>query len=175
MADPLIITASDVGAEIAATVTVIDGLDLVFANCPSLSSATQAQWIAYKSSFNSFIDGVNASLFKVPLTNIGVNLSLPFVTMATVRAFQEQLVAWQQIAQLQCGAKGPVIAVPPPGDPAWLTAVKWGGGFFVVGAVIFALAPVIEKAVMSKAAGSLVKGAKASAASTKRLVQRARA
>ena len=172
--DAFVTTASDVGAEIAATVEVINGLDAVFANCPSLAPATQLQWTAYKQGWNTFIQSVNDTVYTVPLTNLGVSLSWPFAVMTQVQALQGQLLQWQDIARTSCGAAGPVVTPADTSDPAWLTAVKWGGGLFVAGAVIFALAPVFEVAAASKVAGVVGRHAKASAASVRRLAQRAR-
>jgi hypothetical protein len=169
MADtPTIITASDVGAEIAKTQDVINGLDTVFTTeCPKLTAATLAQWTAFKTQWTAFTTAVQSATVQVPGTSFGVYAGWPFQAWDEVVGFEQQVAAWQQLADTTCGAQEPIIQPPNPETYPLLTAVKWGGIVLISAAVLFALAPVFEVIAESAIA-------KRSAGSVKRLYRKAR-
>jgi hypothetical protein len=163
----LLTTAADVGAALDRTDEVIQGLDAVISSCAGITSATQAQWTAFKTSWVDFVVETESQIYHVPLTGQAFATFNPYSAMTSVEGFQASVAQWQAIAAASCGAHGPSVQLPVEPDPAWLVGLKWAGGLVVAGAVIFALAPVIETVVESSAVAR-------SAASTKRLYQKAR-
>jgi hypothetical protein len=170
----ILTTASDVTSAIQTTDGVILGLDLVFLKCASLTPATQAQWGAFKTSWVAFVDSVNSQIFRVPITGQGYATFDPIAAMTAVEGFQTQVAGWQGIAAKSCGAAGPLVTPPPTGDPAWLTAIKYGAVALGGIVVLVLVAPLVETVIASKAAGVAAGRVKASVASTRRLARRAR-
>jgi hypothetical protein len=171
--DPVVVTAAYVGGLIAQISEVGSGIDSILLNCAALSPETKAQWTQFVTSWNAFVDSVNDDNWQItPFAS--VTLELPFVTLAQVRAFQAQFAQWEDIAKAQCGASGAVVGPPPDETPWWWTALKWGAVGLAGGAVLFAVAPAIEAAAATKAAGFVAGRVRKSAAATKALYQRAR-
>lgn len=162
----LLTTAADVGAALDTTDETIQGLDAVFTTqCPSLSAATLAQWQAFKTSWVGFVVQTESQIYHVPLTGQAFATFNPYSAMTSIEGFQATVLQWQGIARTSCSAAGPDVTPPPTPDPAWLTALKWGGGTLVVLGTLFTVAPLIEDVVGSAAVAR-------SAGATRRLLTR---
>jgi hypothetical protein len=143
-----IITAGDVMAEQARTLTSAQQLDADIANCPSLDAGTLAAW-------KIFYAGITAWC-KTPIINIWTPWAPPNSVVVTgdtgdtMLSWETQLTAWQQRVAKTCANVSPGLAPFNP-SPAGEQATQWLrygaiiAGFLATAYVVGKIATFIPK------------------------------
>ncbi len=156
------VTSSDVVALKARLNPYVTGLNASVAACGAkVDAGTLAAFNAFVTAWDAYNAAEEGFLTAGSEFNAGCD-------------YQQQIKDWQDtLGGLGCSSVGPAVNESNP-SPVLGTALKWGAIGLVAAVGLFALAPLVELGVETKAASAIATGARRSAAATKRLYQKAR-
>ena len=97
------VTADSLKADATTVQGAMRALEQIFQSCPQMTAAQQVQWLAFDKAWRDwYANEADPSWYNLGLGKLQDQLD----------AYREQVKAWQQLANTQCGAKIPVIVNP---------------------------------------------------------------